>query len=290
MVAAGKRTKSPPIACSSAASPRGIGRHQRPRAGLRERRGDGERRAFVAARSERRDDLEDRTAGERRVRPAPEGRERVEAHGRPRLEHESVTGERLTCSEGSAKPASPCAPAPSSSRRGPQAASSKASLCVGRTAAGLHRRKRPESTAYRLSPPCASAQRRPRPCLAQRLSLRHGLDQGERARRGSRAARSRPPQVRLFRPWAIRRAARGWDDLALARGDAGARSGPERGAANSRRLVDGRISGAARRPGAQRGWRDGPRQRPHSYRARGRLHRSAHLGQGAGRGAARDHG
>ena len=50
-----------------------IGRHQRPRAGLRQRRGDRKRRAFVAAQSDRRDDLEDRPAGERRVRRPPEG-------------------------------------------------------------------------------------------------------------------------------------------------------------------------------------------------------------------------
>ena len=89
-----------------AGQPARIGRHQRPRAGFRERRGHGERRPFIAARSERRDDLEDRTAGERRVRPAPERRERVQAHGRPRLERESVADE-LTRGEGSAKPASP---------------------------------------------------------------------------------------------------------------------------------------------------------------------------------------
>ena len=51
----------------------GIARHQRPGAGFRQRGGDGERRAFVAARGERRDDLEDRTAGERRVGPRPKG-------------------------------------------------------------------------------------------------------------------------------------------------------------------------------------------------------------------------
>ena len=95
-----------------AGQPAGISRHQRPRAGFRERRGHGERRAFVAARSERRDDLENRTAGERRVRPAPERRERIEAHGGHRLEHESLTGEWLTCSEGSAKSAPLRAPMP----------------------------------------------------------------------------------------------------------------------------------------------------------------------------------
>ena len=73
-----------------ASQPAGIGRHQRPRAGLRQRRGDGERRAFVAARSDRRDDLEDRAAGERRVRPAPKGRGRVNAHGAPRRKQESA--------------------------------------------------------------------------------------------------------------------------------------------------------------------------------------------------------
>jgi pimeloyl-ACP methyl ester carboxylesterase len=89
-----------------AGQPARIGRHQRPRAGFRERRGHGERRPFIAARSERRDDLEDRTAGERSVRPAPERRERVQAHVRPRLEREGVADE-LTRGEGSAKPASP---------------------------------------------------------------------------------------------------------------------------------------------------------------------------------------
>ena len=97
-------------------------------------------------------------------------------------------------------------------------------------------------------------------------------------------------QVRLFRPRALRRAARGRDDLALARGDAGALQGREPGTADSGRLVDGRMAGAARRPGAQRGGRDGAAEGPHSHRAGGRLHRSARVGQGAGRGEARDHG
>ena len=63
----------------------GIGRHHRPRAGLRQRRGDGERRPFVAAGVDGRDDLEDRPAGERRVGPAAKRSERVDAHGRAAL-------------------------------------------------------------------------------------------------------------------------------------------------------------------------------------------------------------
>ena len=148
----------------------------------------------------------------------------------------------------------------------------------------------PESTAYRLSPPRASAHRQPRRRLAQRLSLRHGLDQGDRPRRRGRAARPRPPAVRLFRPWPLRGAARGRDDLALARGSSGAGAGRDRGAADCRRLVDGRLSRAPRRPRARRGGRDGAHQGPDSHRARRRLHRSADLGQGAGRSPARDHG
>jgi len=95
-----------------AGQPAGIGRHQRPRARFRECRSDGERRAFVAARSKRRDDLEDRTAAEWRVGPAPERRESVHAHGAPRHEHERLTGQLLTCSEGSAKSAPLRAPMP----------------------------------------------------------------------------------------------------------------------------------------------------------------------------------
>ena len=49
----------------------GIGRHQRPCAGLGQRRRDGERRASIAARGDGRDDLENGSAGERRCRPAP---------------------------------------------------------------------------------------------------------------------------------------------------------------------------------------------------------------------------
>ena len=60
----------------------GIAGDQRPRAGLRQRRGDRERRPFVAAGVDGRDDLEDRPAGERRVRSAAERSERVDAHGR----------------------------------------------------------------------------------------------------------------------------------------------------------------------------------------------------------------
>src|ERR1700691_5729573 len=95
-----------------AGQPAGISRHQRPRAGFRERRDHRERRAFVPARGERRDDLEDRTAVERRVRPAPERRESVHAHGALRHEHKRLIGQLLTCCEGSAKSASLRAPMP----------------------------------------------------------------------------------------------------------------------------------------------------------------------------------
>ena len=61
--------KRPPIACSSPASSSEIGRDRAPHAGLRQRGGDGERRALVSARGDRRDNLEDRPAGERRVIP-----------------------------------------------------------------------------------------------------------------------------------------------------------------------------------------------------------------------------
>ena len=113
----------------------GVGRHQRPRAGLGQRRRDGERRAFVAARVGRRNDLENGPAGERRVRRAPEGRERVDAQGgraqgalkkpvRRRVSQERRGRERLTWREGSAKSAQPCASARGSSRRGARVKSS----------------------------------------------------------------------------------------------------------------------------------------------------------------------
>ena len=104
------------------------------------------------------------------------------------------------------------------------------------------------------------------------------FDKGDRARQRSRAARSRLPAIRLFGPWALRRAARGRRDLLLARGGAGAHPGRERGTADSDRLFDGRMAGAARRAGAERGRRNGARQGPHSHRACGRLHRSPRSG------------
>ena len=83
----GKADEEAPDRLQFARQLAGIGRHERPRAGLRQRRGDGERRPFVAAGVDGRDDLEDRPAGERRVRPAAERSERVDAHGPPpRLE------------------------------------------------------------------------------------------------------------------------------------------------------------------------------------------------------------
>ena len=91
----------------------GIGRHERARAGLRQSGGDGERRALVAAGVNGRDDLEDRSAGERRVRPAPKGRKRVDAHAK--LRHDTASAGprgRLTSSACSAKPARPRASKP----------------------------------------------------------------------------------------------------------------------------------------------------------------------------------
>jgi alpha-beta hydrolase superfamily lysophospholipase len=87
-----------------AGKPMRIRRHQSARASFRERSGDGERRAFVAAGGKRGNDLKNRPAGERRVGPPLERRESVEAHGL-RLEHESLTGEELTRNDGSAKSA-----------------------------------------------------------------------------------------------------------------------------------------------------------------------------------------
>ena len=80
----------------------GVARDQRPRARLRERRGDGERGPFVAAGVDRRDDLEDRPSGQRRIGPAAERSERVDAHAPPLKQRE-----RLTPGACSAKPASP---------------------------------------------------------------------------------------------------------------------------------------------------------------------------------------
>ena len=75
----------------------GIGRHQRARAGLRQGGGDGERRALIAAGVDRRHDLEDRSAGERRARPAPERRKRVDPHASERHETASAAASgRLT--------------------------------------------------------------------------------------------------------------------------------------------------------------------------------------------------
>ena len=80
LVAAGNWTKQAADRLQFAGQLAGIAGDQRPRAGLRQRRGNRERRPFVAAGVDGRDDLEDRPAGERRVRPAPERSERVDAH------------------------------------------------------------------------------------------------------------------------------------------------------------------------------------------------------------------
>ena len=84
LVAAGKRTKRPPIACSSPASPlESVATSARAPVSASAAVTASVARSSPPAAS-RRDDLEDRTAGERRVRAAPEGGERVDAHGGPR--------------------------------------------------------------------------------------------------------------------------------------------------------------------------------------------------------------
>jgi len=70
---------------------------------------DSERRALVASGGERRNDLQNRPAGERRVRSAPEGRERVDSHLRLRIGARAPA--RLTAAPGSAKPPRPPKPA-----------------------------------------------------------------------------------------------------------------------------------------------------------------------------------
>ncbi len=67
----------------------GIRRHERACASLRQSGDDGERRAFVAAGVNGRDNLEDRPAGERRVRPTAERRKRVDAHAK--LRHDTAS-------------------------------------------------------------------------------------------------------------------------------------------------------------------------------------------------------
>ena len=140
--------------------------------------------------------------------PRPKGERASTAHGGPRLEHESVTGARLTCSECSAKSAPQRAPMPGLSRRVGGWRHQKRAKRVGRTAAGLHRREAPNNgvSPFAAVRQCATAARSG---LAQRLSLRHGIDQGECARRRSRAARPRPAAIRLFRPWLLGGAAQG---------------------------------------------------------------------------------
>ena len=173
------------------------------------------------------------------------------------IEHENVTGERLTRVEGSAKSASPCAPTPMfiPARSAGSVIRSELNVPDGQPQVFIvGNAPNQRRIAFRRRAPVRDGG----PGLVWLSGYRSDMDfdQGERARRGGRAARSRPAQVRLFRPWAIRRAARGWDDLPLARGDADAVAGRKRGTADSGRLVHGRISGVARRPSAERGRRE----------------------------------
>ena len=79
----------------------GIGSDEGAGARIDQRRRDGERRALVASGGERRNDLQNGPAGERRVRSAPERRERVDSHLRLRIGARAPA--RLTAAPGSAK-------------------------------------------------------------------------------------------------------------------------------------------------------------------------------------------
>ena len=111
--------------------------------------------------------------------------------------------------------------------------------------------------------------------LAWRLHIGHGGDEGLAfdAFAAGRGAGHDP--LRLFRARHVRRPLRRWNDLGLARGSAGGFRGDGR-TADRRRLVDGRLAGAASdggasglgRTGQEPGRRTGPDRPGHRHDAR----------------------
>jgi hypothetical protein len=86
----------------------GIGGDERARAGLDKGRGDRECRALVASGFDRRNNLENRAAGERRVRPASKRGERADIHAKlGRQRERPAASAELTAGLFSANPARP---------------------------------------------------------------------------------------------------------------------------------------------------------------------------------------
>ena len=171
---------------------------------------------------------------------APEGGERVDAHARLR----SSARARLTGAP----------PRPSRRRPRPHEVEARASSRIMRTNLSVSNEEPQFFTvgnppnqrriAFRRRAPARSGA----PGLVWLCGYRSDMDSTKASALDAEAERLGLGLLRFdySRPRPLGRAARGRHDLALARGDAGDRSGRNRGPADPARLVDGRLSRAAR--------------------------------------------
>ena len=169
-VAAGNGRCSAPIACASLASSPGSETTSARAPASISACGDRERCAPIAARGDGRGDLRDRPARERGVGAASERGKRRRSRAASLRRAGAVEG-------------SPGAGAAGDDSRG-ETQPHEDRLNVSNEEPKFHSVGEPPNRrriAFRRR--CASAKRQARPRLALRLPLRHGLDQGERARR-----------------------------------------------------------------------------------------------------------
>ena len=230
--------KTPPTACNSLASrPPSQATSARAPA-CDQRRRDVDRRALGAAGVEPRDDLQNGPAGEARL-GAAEGGERAPAHARTlRRQARAWIDERLRLGEAVHVRAFDRVSGRRANHGGDLSVNQENPQFLDIGSGSSTRR-----IAFRRRAPAGSDAGGSR--LARRLQVRHGFDQGFGARRPLRAAGPRLSALRLFRPWPFRRRFRGGHDLALARREPRGFSLPDRGPADPRRLVDGRLYRAA---------------------------------------------
>ena len=176
--------------------PPALGGDERARARLDQRFGDVDRRALGPAGVEPRDHLQHGAPGEARTRAAERGEARSASTPGPRRAPGLTRAAALVN----------CRANESSERLNLESRGTAISA-VGADGRRIAFRRR-----------AAVSGRRTRRRLARRLQIRHGFDQGERARRPLRDDRPRLPALRLFRPRPHRRRFRARHDLALARG------------------------------------------------------------------------